>query len=118
MRDATSAKINKNEELTNLMKALGLKPGSACKLKDGEVVTGGKKGGGGLRYGRLMLMADQDADGSHIKGLVINLIHHFWPELLGANFVQEFVTPLLKARRLSDGSEAAFFSLRWNGITA
>ena len=111
MRDAASSKVNKNEELTNLMKALGLKPGSPCKVKDGGIVTGGK-GSGGLRYGRLMLMADQDHDGSHIKGLVINLIHHFWPELLGANFVQEFVTPLLKARRLSDGSEAAFFSLR------
>lgn len=35
-----------------------------------------------LRYGRLMIMTDQDQDGSHIKGLIINFIHHFWPSLL------------------------------------
>ena len=58
-----------------------------------------------------MLMADQDTDGSHIKGLVISMLHHFWPELLRADYVQEFQTPLLKARRISDGQVLAFFSL-------
>ena len=55
----------------------------------------------GLRYGRLMLMADQDSDGSHIKGLVISMVHHFWPELLHAGFMQEFQTPLLKVGDLA-----------------
>jgi hypothetical protein len=36
----------------------------------------------GLRYGRVMIMADQDVDGSHIKGLLINLFHTYWPALL------------------------------------
>ena len=49
-----------------------------------------------LRYGRLMIMADQDQDGSHIKGLVINFIHHNWPKLLRQNFVEEFITPIVK----------------------
>ena len=31
-----------------------------------------------LRYGHVMIMTDQDPDGSHIKGLIINLFHHFW----------------------------------------
>ena len=35
-----------------------------------------------LRYGHLMIMTDQDHDGSHIKGLLINFLHHFWPSLL------------------------------------
>lgn len=35
-----------------------------------------------LRYGKLMLMTDQDHDGSHIKGLVINFLHFFFPKLL------------------------------------
>ena len=52
----------------------------------------------GLRYGRLMLMTDQDHDGSHIKGLVFNVFHFFWPSLLKRKgFVVEFVTPLVKA---------------------
>ena len=40
-----------------------------------------------LRYGRVMIMTDQDVDGSHIKGLIINLFHTDWPELLNLGFV-------------------------------
>ena len=43
-------------------------------------------------------MADQDQDGSHIKGLVINFIHTNWPNLLKHNFVVEFITPIVKVR--------------------
>ena len=49
-----------------------------------------------LRYGKLMIMTDQDQDGSHIKGLLINFIHHFWPSLLRRNVVNEFITPIVK----------------------
>ena len=57
-----------------------------------------------------MIMADQDHDGSHIKGLVINLISYFWPELTKlAGFLKEFVTPIVKARK--DKQEKAFFTL-------
>jgi DNA topoisomerase-2 len=53
-----------------------------------------------LRYGKVMIMTDQDYDGSHIKGLLINFIHHFWPDLLKANdFLFEFVTPIIKATK-------------------
>ena len=42
-------------------------------------------------------MTDQDHDGSHIKGLIINFIHHFWPKLLRLDgFLKEFVTPIIK----------------------
>ena len=47
-----------------------------------------------------MIMTDQDHDGSHIKGLIINFIHHFWPSLLKLNgFMKEFVTPIIKATK-------------------
>lgn len=53
-----------------------------------------------LRYGHLMIMADQDHDGSHIKGLVINFIHHFWPSLLNVKgFLQQFITPIVKVTK-------------------
>jgi DNA gyrase/topoisomerase IV subunit B len=35
-----------------------------------------------LRYGHLMIMTDQDHDGSHIKGLIINMFQCFWPSLM------------------------------------
>jgi len=47
-----------------------------------------------------MIMTDQDNDGSHIKGLIINFIHHFWPSLIINNgFMKEFVTPIIKATK-------------------
>jgi DNA topoisomerase II len=69
-----------------------------------------------LRYGTIMLMTDQDHDGSHIKGLLLNFIHYFWPSLLKlSGFVKEFVTPIIKATRGHDIK--TFFTLtdyeRW-----
>ena len=53
-----------------------------------------------LRYGSIMIMTDQDHDGSHIKGLLINLIHKFWPSLMQLEgFLVEFVTPIIKVFR-------------------
>lgn len=50
-----------------------------------------------LRYGSIMIMSDQDTDGSHIKGLVINFVHSFWPSLFKMRgFVKQFITPIIK----------------------
>lgn len=51
----------KNEEIQNLIKIIG--------LKAKEEYTSLKE----LRYGSVMIMTDQDVDGSHIKGLIINM---------------------------------------------
>lgn len=98
VREANNKQILENQEIQNLIKILGLQ-GS----KKYENVSS-------LRYGSIMIMADQDYDGSHIKGLVINFIHHFWPELVHLNgFLKEFITPILKA---SKGSEVhSFFTI-------
>ena len=42
-------------------------------------------------------MTDQDHDGSHIKGLVMNIFDVLWPELLEMGFVTSMITPLVKA---------------------
>ncbi|POM71086.1 DNA topoisomerase 2, partial [Phytophthora palmivora] len=88
VREASHTQILKNEEIQNVVKILGLKYGQKYESTKG------------LRYGHLMIMADQDHDGSHIKGLVINLIHHFWPSLLLVDgFLQEFITPIVKCSK-------------------
>lgn len=62
-----------------------------------------------LRYGSVMIMTDQDHDGSHIKGLLINFIHHFWPSLLRIEgFLKEFVTPIIKVTRGQQVVESFF----------
>ena len=52
-----------------------------------------------LRYGRVMIMTDQDHEGSHVKGLLINFIHYNWPELIRLPFLEEFITPIVKVCR-------------------
>ena len=55
-----------------------------------------------LRYGHLMIMTDQDHDGSHIKGLIMNFFHHFYPSLLRMpSFLLEFITPIVKVTLLA-----------------
>jgi DNA topoisomerase-2 len=74
VRDVSADKFAKNEELTAIKKILGLEQSKVYKdLKS-------------LRYGRVMVMADQDLDGSHIKGLLMNLFHTEWPALMQAGY--------------------------------
>lgn len=88
VREASTKQILDNQEIQNLTKIMGLQVSK--KYEDIK----------SLRYGSIMIMADQDYDGSHIKGLVINFIHHFWPELMHMNgFLKEFATPILKATK-------------------
>lgn len=49
-----------------------------------------------LRYGKILILTDQDYDGSHIKGLVINYFHEFFRVLLDAEFVTTFRTPIVR----------------------
>ena len=94
VRDASVAQLSSNQEFSDLKKILG--------LQQGKEYTDVSE----LRYGRLMIMTDADNDGSHIKGLIINMIHAFWPSLLDLGFVVSMVTPIIKATR---GSQSKSF---------
>ncbi len=90
VRDSTPAAVIKNDEIGNIVKIMGLKFNQT--YEDNKT----------LRYGHLMIMTDQDHDGSHIKGLIINFIHHFWPSLLKLDgFLKEFITPIVKCTKSS-----------------
>jgi len=89
VRDVSVAQLTSNQEFNDLKKILGLQQGKEYK----DVSE--------LRYGRLMIMTDADNDGSHIKGLILNMIHYFWPSLLKLNFVVSMVTPIIKATKAS-----------------
>ena len=86
VRDAKVEKIARNEEIANLKIILGLKQNKVYK----DVSE--------LRYGSVLILTDQDVDGSHIKGLVMNFIHTFWPDLAKiTGFIQSMYTPIVKA---------------------
>lgn len=61
-----------------------------------------------LRYGKLMILTDQNEDGANLKGLLINFIHTNWPHLLRLPFLEEFITPVVKAVKGED--QKYFFS--------
>ncbi|GLD95333.1 hypothetical protein PINS_up003977 [Pythium insidiosum] len=88
VRDATDAQLAKNAEFAHLCTILGLKMGERYDTPEKREQ---------LRYGKVIIMTDQDHDGSHIKGLLFNLFHSFWPELLQSDgFLSEFITPIIK----------------------
>jgi DNA topoisomerase II len=97
VRDINIQKFNANEELTAIKKILGLEQGK--NYKDSSE----------LRYGRVMIMADQDHDGSHIKGLLMNLFHAEWPGLMKSGFLCTLLTPILKASK--GKSTYSFYSI-------
>lgn len=81
----SSDKIAANEEISALKKILG--------LQTGKVYTSTAD----LRYGCVMLMTDADHDGSHIRGLVMNLFYKQWPSLFKLpGFICSLLTPIVK----------------------
>lgn len=98
-REASAKQLTENAEINAIKKIVGLQHG-----KTYENVSE-------LRYGNIMVITDADADGSHIKGLLFNFIHYFWPSLLkiNPNFVCSMITPIVKATRGSVVKE--FYSM-------
>jgi len=85
--ETNDLKIANNEEITNIKKILGLE--TSKKYKDVKP----------LRYGKIMVMTDQDVDGSHIKGLLFNLFNSLWPSLIQIDgFMNSMLTPIIKAK--------------------
>tara|TARA_B100001173_G_scaffold311051_1_gene327204 strand:- start:1448 stop:4906 length:3459 start_codon:yes stop_codon:yes gene_type:complete len=99
VRGETIAKISANKEITDLKKILGLENDKVY-----ETVEDVKQH---LRYSKVMILCDQDNDGSHIKGLCINLFHSIWASLVKIpGFLSFMNTPILRAKK---GSQTFVF---------
>jgi len=91
IRGESITKIGENKEITEIKQILGLEHGKIYDLQDIY---------NKLRYGKLLFMTDQDLDGSHIKGLVINMIDSEWNSLIQIpDFIGYMNTPILKASK-------------------
>jgi len=88
VKDTSDSKVEQTKEIAELKKILGLTSGKKyASISD-------------LRYGSIMIMTDQDLDGSHIRGLLINLFHELWHELIAIpGFLTYMATPIVKATR-------------------
>jgi topoisomerase-4 subunit B len=75
------AAIYKNEELYNMMMALGIESDAS-----------------GLRYGRIIIATDADFDGFHIRNLLLTFFLSYFEELVTGGRVFILETPLFRVR--------------------
>lgn len=87
-RKCSSDKLLANQEVVNLIKALGLEfDPKTVKLTYDEHK---------LRYGKIMLAADADPDGEAIKNLLLTLFWELCPELVINGHIYATVPPLFR----------------------
>jgi DNA topoisomerase-2 len=92
VRGEAVKKVAENKEIAELKKILGLETG-----KEYNTLEDVHKN---LRYSKVVFMTDQDLDGSHIKGLCINLFQNEWASLTHIpGFIGFMNTPILKAKK-------------------
>ena len=92
-------KIVDNAEINNIKKIMG--------LQSNKVYTDTSE----LRYGKLLILTDQDEDGSHIKGLIFNLFETLWPSLYNyKGFLNTMLTPVIKIKK--NKKEKSFYSVK------
>lgn len=89
--NASTTDLSKNKELNALKTIMGLETFKTYTAESARRL---------LRYGRIVLLADQDLDGSHVKGLELNAILNLWPSLGDIpGFLAMFDTPIIKATK-------------------
>jgi DNA topoisomerase-2 len=92
VRGEAVKKVSENKEIAEIKKILGLETGKAYNTIEDVHKN--------LRYSKVVFMTDQDLDGSHIKGLCINLFQNEWASLTHIpGFIGFMNTPILKAKK-------------------
>jgi DNA topoisomerase-2 len=91
--ELTNTRVIQNQEVKDLLIAIG--------LKMGEEPTN-------LRYGKILIYADADPDGSSIAGLLMNFFGKYWPELFDQGRICRVETPIVVVEKA--GEKQSFYS--------
>jgi len=83
VRDMSISKIIKKNEIQSVIQILG------ANLKQTDL---------DLRYGKILIAADQDLDGFHILGLCLNMFSILLPKLVADGRLYSLRTPIMTAR--------------------
>jgi topoisomerase-4 subunit B len=89
---ATKDKLTANQQLSDLMQAIGCGTGAHYREED-------------LRYSRIIIMTDADVDGAHIASLLITFFYRQMPKLIDEGHLYLAVPPLY---RLTHGSKTVY----------
>lgn len=91
VRTATQSQLLTNKEISELKTIIGLQIGTVYKDTSK------------LRYGKILILTDQDLDGFHIGALIMNMFSTWWPELMECNgFISNMRTPIVKIKKGKD----------------
>jgi len=86
---STPSKVLSNEEITNLIIAIGTGVGENFDITK-------------LRYNKIILMTDADVDGEHIKTLLLTFLYRFMHQLIENGNVYVALPPLYRIRKKKD----------------
>ena len=102
VKNASSAQIAGNKELTDIIQILNLKH-NVDYTKESNFKT--------LSYGKVLILADSDVDGRHIASLIILFFHRLFPSLLyrDDSFLKLCMTPIAKLK-LRGNETLTFYS--------
>jgi topoisomerase-4 subunit B len=89
---AAAGKLQQNQELTDLVQALGC--GTGTKYRDED-----------LRYERVIIMTDADVDGAHIASLLLTFFFREMKELIANGHLYLAMPPLY---RLTQGAKSVY----------
>lgn len=87
-------KIYDNEEIKNILTALGVRFGTANDDRELDM--------SGLRYHKIIIMTDADIDGSHIRTLILTLFFRYMKALIENGYVYIALPPLYLLKRGKD----------------
>jgi len=90
--NAGKDKMAQNQQLSDLIQALGAGTGSSYREED-------------LRYDKIIIMTDADVDGAHIASLLITFFYRQMPALIDEGHLYLAVPPLY---RISQGGKNAY----------
>ncbi|HTN97954.1 MAG TPA: DNA topoisomerase IV subunit B [Nordella sp.] len=85
-------KLAQNQQLSDLLQALGCGTGSSYREDD-------------LRYDKVIVMTDADVDGAHIASLLITFFYRQLPQMIDEGHLYLAVPPLYK---LTQGAKTAY----------
>ncbi len=83
---ANQIKILSNEEITNLITAIGVGIGEQFNMEN-------------LRYGKIIIMTDADVDGAHIRTLLLTFFFRFMRPLIDNGNLYIAVSPLFRIKK-------------------
>lgn len=87
-------KIYDNDEIKNILTALGVKFGTVNDDKELDLSH--------LRYHKIIIMTDADIDGSHIRTLILTLFFRYMRALIEKGYVYIALPPLYLLKRGKD----------------